>query len=602
MLQITKITIKNFRSIENITFDCSNITTFVGLNDAGKSNILRALNLFFNGETDHSLKFDFGRDYNLHAQPIVKKAKEIIVELVIKLPDSYVRKEYPENIVWRKVWRANGEHFEGSYYRYLNKQKFPSRSRIPTLLEKVVYNYVPAIKDKSFFADLQGKVYDVLQTVADKKLRESAGSFEKEIQGHLKDLLSSVSGVFNSQNDMRMPENLRQIFENLEFNSDGIPLSRRGDGIKVRHIPMILRFIAEKRNSILNQGVSHHIWGFEEPENNVEMVASFDLAQQFLEASEDAYQIFLTTHSPVFYGLSDLNPKTVKAYQVIKDGGNSKPQEVNKQQVDIEMGLMQIVTPYINQELKVWLDKKKELDSEISRIKNESAANRKIPHVFVEGSSDEIVLKKAIGIFYKNLVGKVKICSGGVHFYGSANAAKNRAIAWQLIQQHNKTPVKACLILDNDDAGNAAKDEFNKAVGVGSCTKHIKAFSLRDSKKPMGLDEGFKLPVDLEYLYTDQFWKMAEKKDWLQENTDLINMMTQEKREDILKRYLIGKQTDSSELARTDCNLRIRKRFSDESKLKAAKYIESLDDDLAKQYLVNFQSILKEVSDYLELN
>lgn len=46
---IKKIEIRNFRSIRNILINVDNYNTFVGLNDVGKSNLLKALNLFFNG-------------------------------------------------------------------------------------------------------------------------------------------------------------------------------------------------------------------------------------------------------------------------------------------------------------------------------------------------------------------------------------------------------------------------------------------------------------------------------------------------------------------------------------------------------------------------
>ena len=124
MLKIKKIGIKNFRSIENVSIDCSNITTFVGANDAGKSNILRALNLFFNGETDHALMFQFDRDYNAFSPRQAKKAKDIAVELVIELPETYRRSGYPDDIVWRKEWRANGLHLDGFFIAIVASRSF----------------------------------------------------------------------------------------------------------------------------------------------------------------------------------------------------------------------------------------------------------------------------------------------------------------------------------------------------------------------------------------------------------------------------------------------------------------------------------------------
>lgn len=56
---IKTIQIKNFRSIRTAKIDCRNMNIFVGQNDVGKSNVLKALNLFFNGKTDYETEFDF---------------------------------------------------------------------------------------------------------------------------------------------------------------------------------------------------------------------------------------------------------------------------------------------------------------------------------------------------------------------------------------------------------------------------------------------------------------------------------------------------------------------------------------------------------------
>lgn len=46
-MHIKRIYIKNFRSIKSTLIDLENINIFYGLNDVGKSNVLKALNLFF---------------------------------------------------------------------------------------------------------------------------------------------------------------------------------------------------------------------------------------------------------------------------------------------------------------------------------------------------------------------------------------------------------------------------------------------------------------------------------------------------------------------------------------------------------------------------
>jgi AAA15 family ATPase/GTPase len=66
---IEKIEIKHFRSFDGgaeepkvEVLDLKDINIFSGTNDSGKSNILRALNLFFNNEISPGVSFDLERD------------------------------------------------------------------------------------------------------------------------------------------------------------------------------------------------------------------------------------------------------------------------------------------------------------------------------------------------------------------------------------------------------------------------------------------------------------------------------------------------------------------------------------------------------------
>lgn len=66
---IREIKIINFRSIRSLNRKLAptHLNIFVGQNDQGKSNILRALNLFFHGDTDIGVPFRFEDDYSYYA-------------------------------------------------------------------------------------------------------------------------------------------------------------------------------------------------------------------------------------------------------------------------------------------------------------------------------------------------------------------------------------------------------------------------------------------------------------------------------------------------------------------------------------------------------
>ena len=66
MQLIKSIEIRYLRSIHRIDIkQLGDLTIFSGANDVGKSNILKALNLFFNNETDWLNPIDFYQDFSL---------------------------------------------------------------------------------------------------------------------------------------------------------------------------------------------------------------------------------------------------------------------------------------------------------------------------------------------------------------------------------------------------------------------------------------------------------------------------------------------------------------------------------------------------------
>jgi predicted ATP-dependent endonuclease of OLD family len=91
-LRVKNISIRNFRSIvEANQIELDDLNVIVGNNDQGKSNILRALNLFFNHSRQiGATKYNFQQYFCLFAKKIKKKADEIVIELTIQ-PPIYIR-------------------------------------------------------------------------------------------------------------------------------------------------------------------------------------------------------------------------------------------------------------------------------------------------------------------------------------------------------------------------------------------------------------------------------------------------------------------------------------------------------------------------------
>ncbi len=299
-MPIQKITIKNFRSIKNAEIETNQLTTFVGHNDAGKSNILRALNLFFNGKTDPDVAFNFERDYCKFANIGAKQAPEIAITLTIFPPDTYGG---AKEITWKKVWRVNGLHLERCNRGFTDKTKIPSRSKINNWLDKIKFKYIPAIKDKDYFKSLMGELYQVLSDTLENELQKASKDFTKGINKNINPVLKNILDKLQIDSSIDLPDDLINVFQSLVFKSKdkGVALEQRGDGIKVRHIPIVLSFLANQDNALKIGGSPSytHIWGYEEPENNLEIIRAIELGNDFIYYSKKSK--FSCLRIPLFF-------------------------------------------------------------------------------------------------------------------------------------------------------------------------------------------------------------------------------------------------------------------------------------------------------------
>ena len=610
---IRLISIKNFRSIQGQVVPIEEITTFVGKNDAGKSNILRALNLFFNGETDHKKPYNFKSDFNLNAKVHKQRAKEVVIELGLKLPKNYRRENYPDTIYWRKSWRSSGEHKDSEDIKYCiitkgrftKKQEIPPRSKIKSLLENINFIYIPAIKDQDFFFDLQGKIYDVLAKTAESSLHFSADAFETKIQHEFSDLLSEIDNTFKNNNSISLPQNLRSIFETLEFNSNNIPLSRRGDGVKIRHIPSILRFIGDKSGNRHKALITPQIWGFEEPENNVEFSACFDLNKQFIEAAKNNIQVILTTHSPAIYNIGDSvssipNLKATR-FHVIKcdSSGSTELNIIDDHNLHQKIGFMPLIAPIIAEQEKKWFTEQEKQSEIIATLEKELTTHKK-HRIFVEGKSDKLIFTKAIEIYAPTLLGKVHFDLSGNN---SANSATDKAQAFHLVQKHNKekNKLRGVLILDNDDAGNLCKRKLDVFLEDNQPAL-VKAWILPKPSQVYNLvSKGFNIIADIESCLPQHVWNIALQKGWLNKKESNTKKFTPNKMME-----LFNAKKDPDDIIATQSEFEqmlINYTFNDKGKEGLSKLIRDSTREqlLEDKTLENFESLIHNIENFISL-
>lgn len=385
MVTIKRIHIKNFRSLVDETIELSDYNFFVGKNDSGKSNVLKALNLFFNMQTDFNTPFDFESDYSKFAKRGAKQAKEITISLDIVVPSSYKESGIK---TWIKVWRTEGLHSNN------HDVLFAGGSKGFTLLDRIQYVYIPAVKSNEFFKYLLSKVYLSMTNVANSSLRALNAQYSKQLQSLTSDLSNQLKDVLKLNSAIQMPQDLNMLFRDLTFmTSDeyvkGIDLNHRGDGIKARHIPSILRYMQQnvEKNKLKNSISSSFIWGFEEPENGVEYLSCFEMADE-LYSYKNECQMLITTHSPAFYMKYNYADATCFYVYKCQNGASKYETGMTVDKISEKIGFLPLVAPYIMSEREKYLERESVLHTELEQIRQEyKEAIGKIV-IITEGKTD----------------------------------------------------------------------------------------------------------------------------------------------------------------------------------------------------------------------
>lgn len=330
MKLIEKIEIHRFRSISDASIDIEEINIFSGINNSGKSNILRALNLFFNGESGLNQKYDFYKDYNqaFTGQAGGKRATRIILHFnkqgkaALSKPFSIMRVfEFGRDAV--TSYHSTDEKIQ----KKLEKNDGNINRQFTTFLNKIEYFYVPAVRDKAFVQSLflhfekliehdSGKDFEAkmgeLSEILKTKSEDISTDFEKFIGLPTRAALSSKTADLLGAVEINVKTGIEVVRrtklhgkknENIEVN-----LFSSGDGILMSYLAYFLAHVCKKISN------KTFIWGFEEPENSLEYSKVRKIAEEFYGSFRSNAQIFITTHSPTFINLK--NRKGVQFYRV----------------------------------------------------------------------------------------------------------------------------------------------------------------------------------------------------------------------------------------------------------------------------------------------
>lgn len=401
---IESITIRYFRSIYTLTLNqCEDFTVITGKNDVGKSNILKALNLFFCQQSDYLKNFNFADDYSIARKEDVKKdtirGQQFISISVRFLRGDRMQNSLPPSFTVTKRWDMHSQECKISsdvqqrmivyaQKRGIHYSEKTTNTSLSAFLNKIKYVYVPAIKDDRVFNETLNILQQSLFAAENRAILDAPiGEANKAVQNVVQELQLDFKVATGISNFIELPNTLNYTTGLLQVNTQTpggtVPIDKRGDGIRTHYIPKILNYVATRSKNL-------YIWGFEEPENSYEYRRCIQVANEFETQYCRNSQIFITSHSPAFFGESTKNKTIVRVgcergRTVLLNGTTP---------LDVELGYIELYKSFAEQ-VKILEAQTTEKEQQIASLK-ERLSDIRVPIVFTEGKTDASLLKLAI--------------------------------------------------------------------------------------------------------------------------------------------------------------------------------------------------------------
>lgn len=335
MSVLAYVRVENFRSIRSITLsDLGDYLPIVGLNSSGKSNVLRALNLFFTGNVDEAGDpLDFQTDYSSHA-PSGKK-KEVAVTVGIRLGETFKvprQKDFEQQhgitdvIYIRRQWNlaldnvSSQDTFRfGANVNALDVAAPDEVGAVLAYIRAVRFVYIP---NHARPADLIRQELAPLQATLVQRLRSTAVYRNMAVNDLLLELGTIGDRMFGGVAERlgkglagtTISANLPADFADLVFDvgvnaiTGGVARSPEfeGSGAQSFMLLHILDLADRTRRGGGFGWVQASVWAIEEPESflhaGLRAQFSIDLASY---ASQERRQVFVTTHQDEFMRVAE---------------------------------------------------------------------------------------------------------------------------------------------------------------------------------------------------------------------------------------------------------------------------------------------------------
>ncbi len=466
MPRLQQISIEGFRSISDqlvINFPENQPTIFIGENNSGKSNIIRAIQLMFGEFHPKYKKLDDFDHYDRNPKnPVIIEARTSGLNGKLKNygnpfgcsgfrfksekgketeyagiqtedgnENRYVSSELREELLCVVVSSEQNLNFQLSY-----ASKYTLLSRVTKAFhDKLTEDVDKVNRLKGFFEEIKNTFLEV----------EQFNEFNANMSALAESVLSNMTHALAFDFSAYDPSNYFKAMR-VHPTENGETRAYEELGTGQQQI-LALSFAHAYAKSFLGQGL---IFVIDEPEAHLHPLAQKWLAKQMFKMAEDGLQVILTTHSPYFIDLKyikgiNLVRKTEGSTFVISNNAESLFDHCLKTGSNPGKTQLETVVPfYANQAT--------------AHIMAGFFANKV---VLVEGLTEELSLP----VYFERL--GFDPTEYGIEIIG-VNGKGNLAKWWRLFTLY-QIPTFICFDNDdrskNDENGNRRKDAL-KAIGI----------------------------------------------------------------------------------------------------------------------------------------
>ncbi|MFQ5744894.1 MAG: ATP-dependent endonuclease [Acidobacteriota bacterium] len=308
--------IQSFRSIRSVEIEpLADFTSFAGLNNSGKSNVLRALNAFFNNETDPNEPVNVDADYY---RPDLRKKKRkcIRVSVTFELPDNFRFRRGLEGVkdllgdgpfTIAKEWSRDNPL--PSVDLNDNQLGLDDRQKVVQFLQLIKYRYIP---NRVLPTELIRSEHQSLRNVLVRRLAKAAKgdlkafenicetsarmieSLAKRFQEACPEQRSVSLATPTSWNDLAFAFGYR-------LTRDGVEIKDVEQGSGIQSLLMLETLYLIDRDYFQQFGWRQAaIWGLEEPESSMHSSLEARVAAYLADITanpRNRLQLLCTTHS-----------------------------------------------------------------------------------------------------------------------------------------------------------------------------------------------------------------------------------------------------------------------------------------------------------------